>query len=409
MLKPVMAWRRLKKSLALVLGFTLLTGCSYISTLDPNDNSRLEQLKLKRQAEAAAANQDITLPQLKQRVDGLRNAQYIFRTKIKDKVLVVEAFSSLQKVQGAVEAAFSDTPSAALERIKFVNGVRGPEDQVPTSLILENPEGMMMFFSELDNGGTDLWVKETYERERDLKEIDKKVEDVYHIIRNLVLLKDRIVSPIERGKYKMRFLSTEMSEIAFLLLDEDKRLQIELPDGSINTYLLINNRQYLDLVEAIESVIHYVSEESSDDGEPEIKQEFPWLELPYGEENVVIASEFIELSNSDEIKQEVITIEIGLVAYGEQGEEGRWIIGAPEERLKITHHVYKKENASSSWEVPTFELISEEKAQEVLDTWGIEEAPIAERVELMRELTLYSFLINSLINVYTLDPQAVWR
>lgn len=402
MLKPFMAWRRLKKSLALVLGFTLLTGCSYIATLDPNDNSRLEQLKLERQAEAAAANQEMTLPQLKQRVDGLRNAQYIFRTKIKEKVLVVETFSSLKEIQGAVEAAFSDTPSA-LEHLEFVNGVRGPEDQVPTSLLLEDPEGLRMIFSELAEWGPISWVNETYQNNR-----DQEVEEVYHLIRDLVLLKDQVATPLTKEKYQVRLLSPVGQQLALLTLSEKGQLQIELPDGQVNTYSLLNKAQFEALSGLLNKVIYNFLEDPEGES-PEESEELPWLQLPYGEPNVVIGHEYMELSKEGDIKQEIITLEIGLVAYGDQVEEGKWLVGAPEEQLKINHYIFKRKDEAASWGVPSSELIDEEKAQEILDTWKTDEAPISEQLTLIREMAFHAFFNSVRENYYKLDPEVDWR
>lgn len=402
MMKRFRKWQRLKKVLLLALSFTLLTGCSYIATLDPNDNSRLEQLKLERQAEAAAGNQEMTLPQLKQRVDGLRNAQYIFRTKIKDKTLVVETFSSLKEIQGAVEAAFSDTPSA-LEDLEFVNGVRGPEDQVPTTLLLEDPEGLRMVFSELTEWGPISWANETYQKER-----NKEVEEVYHVIRDLVLLKDQVATPLTRKKYQIRVETVERLELALLTFSEDGRVEIQLPDGSIKTYSILNKIQFEELSSLIKKII-YNFLESSEVEPPEESEELPWLQLPYEEPNVVIGHEYIEILKEEDLKQEIITLEIGLVAYGEQVEEGKWIVGAPEEQLKINHHIFKRKDEAASWGVPNSELIDEEKAQEILDIWKTDESPISEQLTLIREMAFHSFFNRVRENYYKLDPEVDWR
>ena len=114
--------RGITKGAALVTAVSLLftSGCSYISTMDPNDNSRLEALKEESRKEILKEGSGMSLKAFQQKVESLKTPRLIFKTRLEGEELIVEAFTNPDDIQGTLDAVFSDEKEL-LQKVRIVN------------------------------------------------------------------------------------------------------------------------------------------------------------------------------------------------------------------------------------------------------------------------------------------------
>lgn len=396
---------RLKPAVFLGLGLMCLSGCSYISTLDPNDNARLEQLKLERQAMAAEEKPALSLPALRQRIDELRSPRLIFRTKTGADKVLIEAFSGEAEVRAVIAAALAEDP-ALLERIEVTSGVRGPDDELPPGIKRADPEGLDLMIAEWASWGPSLWVSETYLGER-----AGAPEDLYHALTGLVLVKDPAPIPLEKAMYQIELREEKGPYIASLTLDRDQRLEVVQADGTTRTYSILSTTQYSELANFFHVVLYdfQIRKQLDSFVEPEPEPVPEGMEFPYTDPGVVIGRDFMELTREDELEKQSIVMEMGLVGYADPPNERSAIVGRPKEQLSIVHFVLTRENPETEWSVGSSQVIAEDRANELAREWELGDTAVADALALLRSKTWYSFLNWAQGSGYQLDPSVDWR
>lgn len=378
------------------------TGCSYISTLDPNNNSRLSALQEESRQTVLAEESGMTLKAFQQKIEELKSPRLIFRTQLEGDEIVLEAFTNPGDIQGTLDSVFSSEPEL-LDRVTIVNGKRGEEDFLPEIFLPEDPEGLM-FLVQLETIGGQVHEHSTITLEEGS---GNAAEMLFSDIRQLILVSENLTMEPLGTFYRISMISKGGVPLGELILDNGQMLHVKTPKGEKASYLLMNQTQWGSLKNRLDSILSKKEEENGNQGGNGASQgadtSSPGFNLPWGDGDALIgqASFIIEEEGNPQRILYLETAVLGRISPNMSDitlEEEFSAIWLQERDMTEDDVLFLKENRK----------VSSTEASQLAKEFGYEDEP-SDLMTRLQEEARYDFLIQVRDRGLLLDENTNWR
>lgn len=389
--------RQMNRSLGLMLSLSLLlsTGCSYISTMDPGDNSRLAALKEESRQEVLAGGSAMTLKAFQQNVEALKSPRLIFRTHLQGDGIILEAFTNPGDIKGTLDSVFNHEPEL-LDRVTIVNGKRGELDFLPDLLLPEDPSGLR-FSVQLESISGQFHDHATVTLEQGS---GNAAEMLYAEIRQLLLVGESLPREPEGTYYRISLVSTEGQPLGELILDDGQTLHARTPEGDNRTYLLMNLSQWSGLKARLDRILEQKEEEEEGPVTDAVSLGF---DLPWTERDALIGQASAIIEDDEEPKQ-ILYLEAAVVG---RISPNMTDLTLEDEFSAIWLMDYEVSEDGERYMTGYSESTLNE-AQQLAGEWGFLDE-VADLTSRILEEARYNFLIQVKERGLFLDPDAEWR
>lgn len=389
--------RRMKICLAMILSCNLLfsAGCSYISTMDPNDNSRLAALKEESRQAVLAERSGMSLKAFQQNVEALKSARLIFRTHLDGEGLVLEAFTNPGVIKDTLDSVFSNEPDL-LDRVTIVNGRRGEEDRLPDSLLPEDPAGSQ-FSVQLESSTGQLHDHALVTLEEGS---GNAAEMLLAELRQLLLVGESLPRDPEGVFYRIGILAKDGQPLGELILDDGQMVHARTAAGEERTYLLMNPSQWSGLKNRLDQILS-----QADDGaeEPAADGSALGFELPWNDPDALIgqASHMIE---DEEDPSRTLYIEAAVLGRISPNRADLTL----EEEFSALWLLESEATEEGERFMTGYRQLSPTEAERTARELGYEDT-VADLLARVREEARYNFLSQANREGLILDPGTRWR
>lgn len=375
--------RGITKGAALVTAVSLLftSGCSYISTMDPNDNSRLEALKEESRKEILKEGSGMTLKAFQQKVESLKTPRLIFKTRLEGEELIVEAFTNPDDIQGTLDAVFSDEKEL-LQKVRIVNGKRGEKDFLPKGLLPDDPDGMI-FHIFLESSGGQLHDMTTTTLEKGSNSLAEKLNAE---LRQLMLVGETLPKDAEGTFYRLQIMS-EGKYRGDLILDNNQSLHVVTEDGAVRSYLLMNLSQWSSLKRLLDGILHMEPELPDD---PSVENpDTMGFNLPWGNE-MAITSDATHFIRSEKDPSRNLYLQSAMV--GKISDDHLSVIS--EDRYFGIWLAELAESEDGSYYLESHRRIELSEAEVIADELGYQD-DLADLISRLDEEARFQFLLQA--------------
>lgn len=376
----------------------LLSGCTYITTLNPSANERLFALKQERLARADKKTEKISLEELQERIQALRSPSLVFRTRLQDDQIIIEAFTGIAELKAVLTAVFNDQPSF-WETVSLIGGQRTEQDRLPAELLSADriSEGLALE-KQTEHGAA-------YSRTLSGQEKDQRnAQAIAAQIRQLVLLLESGPLEPQGDQYRVLLAQAGESGADTLIFDGAQRLHVRTKDGSSSTYALMNSSQWTLLKTGLDALLVSAREDgpavSGNDGDPS-----GGLELPTGDQWAVIgqAKDSLPAPGGPDERILVEHAMVGRIDLS-QGE----YVSQPQRLSGIWHQTLDKTKDGSEVIVTSIPL-DPGAAGRLAERWGIPEKDLDALSGRLQAEALFQFLQHVMMRNAVLDPAVIWR
>lgn len=374
----------------------LLSSCTYIDTLNPSGNQRLFQLKQESLARAEKTVHPLSLNELQKKIEALKSPSILFRTHLKDRQVIVEAFTGMAQLKDLLSTVFHDQPMF-WDTVTLINGERTDKDRLPKDLLLAEGLRWGLVLEKDTEHGTAL--SHTLSGEgKDLA----NAQAIAGQIRQLLLVNDGAKEP-QGGQYRIRWKGEGGSGDETLIFDAAQRLHIQRPDGSSLSFVLLNPSQWTLLKTGLDVLL--VS--GNGNGAPfpgiQVPESASGLDLPLGDPEAVIGRAEDILSESGGHEQ--ILIESALVGRLDL-TQGNYV-GDPQAIAGFWHQSLGAATRKNL--VETSRPINLDSARSLAKSWDISGEEFDALTKRLEAEALFQFLQLVIGRNAALDPAINWR